>query len=162
MKESLRLAGFFAAHAVGYVSFGEGFCPIIGSPAREGDQWVLSHIEHESNAAAVAEGRALLKSNPDAEDRMVLVFDGFVNLPSGRIDAVMVECAQYRPTPGYFKVAVPYRNTQHPLGFAVHRPKFLAWEAVEQLEDIAQSFQDGIDEHTDGARIWSDHLDQSV
>jgi hypothetical protein len=161
MRETLHLAGFFAAHGVWCVSAGETLCPLLGWQMFAGDR-LLDRLENEKYEAAVAEGRAILESNPNEAERMVLLFDGFTTLDSRRMDALFVEAIQYLPFPQTFTIVIPYRHARSPEGFAVHRPKLLAWNAPGDFALVAQFFQDGIDLHEEAAAVWSQHLDQSV
>jgi hypothetical protein len=161
MRDTLHLAGFFAAHAVWCVSTGEVLCPMLGACSLAGDR-TLTRFESERYEQAVSDGRAILEANPELAQSQVLVFDGFIKLPTGRTDALVVEARCYTPTPRSFTIAVPYRPASSPFGFAVHRPKVLTWNAPDGPELVLQSFQEGIDSHEEAAPVWSSHLDQSI
>ena len=160
MKETLLFAGFYAAHGVWCISGGDTLCPILGWET--GGERFLHRLENEKYEAAVAEGRTFVEANPDEAERMVLVYDGFITLPSGRTDALFVEAREYVASAHSFTIAIPYRHANHANGFAVHRLKLIAWNAPEDFERVAQSLQDGIDSHEEAAAVWSKHLDESI
>ena len=112
---------------------------------------------------SVTKGRDWLETNHLGATRAVLIYDGFITLPSGKVDALLVEAREYGPQALSFKMAIPYRHAQSPEGFAVHRPKFLELDADQsQVTALAQAFFDGVEQHEKGAEVWNSHLDESV
>jgi len=160
LRETLLFVGFFTAHGVLSVSTGETLIPILGYQS-SGRKKILERLEGDDYKQVVDEGRALLESNPERYDRMVLVFDGYIDLPSGRTDAVFVEARSYFPLVS-FSLAIPYRNANRAEGFAVHRPKLLSWPESEPVEVVARWLQDGIASHAEANEVWSRHLDESL
>jgi len=107
-------------------------------------------------------GRQRLNDNPDGAVHAVLVFDGFVTLESGKTDALIIEAVAYQPRRVGFTMAVPYRSSDNPEGFAVFRPKFLGHEGPEpDFNELGEAFFRGVDRHEEGAKVWNANIDQS-
>ena len=161
MAALMALAGFFAAHAVWSVSEGETLIPIVAYVDKAGQRH-MSRLEEERLEQSVAVGKEWLKSNPEGAAHAVLVFDGFVNLPEGKTDALILEAVTYGKDARRFVITVPYRSASSSRGFAVHRPKFQDRDSQPfHAEQVAADFFAGVHEHSQGAAIWADHLDES-
>lgn len=162
MQLAIRLAGFFAAHGVWCVADGEDLIPLYAFETAEGERKMVRYAtdEHE---AGVSEARTRLAQNPDEAQRAVMVHDGYITLPSGRSDALILTVRDFVGDLG-LTLAVPYRNAAHPQGFAVHRPKFLDWrgDSAPDYEVLGESFFAGVEEHEMGDRIWQAKLDDSI
>jgi hypothetical protein len=162
MERTATLAGFFAAHAVWCVLDGETLIPMLAIQRPDGKQ-EMHRLAAERLEDGVARGHDWLENNPESVPRAVLIYDGFITLPSGKIDALLVEARKYEPQALSFKMAIPYRHAQSPEGFAVHRPKFLELDGDEsQVTALAQALFDGIEQHEKGAEVWNAYLDESV
>jgi hypothetical protein len=163
MEKTGRLAGFFLAHAVLSISEGGILVPIFGFEPSAGKRG-MKRIAFDPIEQGVAEGRTWLRDNPDAAARAVLIFDAYMDLQSGKTDALIVEARRYFPHVGSIQVGVPYRSAGAAQGFAVHRPKFLKWESPEtpSLPVIAGAFFQGIEEHRDGNALWQRAFDPSI
>ncbi|WP_305745281.1 hypothetical protein [Acidovorax sp. A1169] len=88
-------------------------------------------MQNSSTSAHTSYGtqaQEYLDQNAGQAERAALVYDGFITLPSGRTDALIVLVRSFARPPTTLTMAVPYRNAQSPSGFAVHRPKFLGWQ----------------------------------
>jgi hypothetical protein len=61
-------------------------------------------------------------------------------------------------------MGVPYRPQPSPQGFAVHRPKFIAFVGVnkEDYPALADAFFAGVDTHERAAPVWKANLDPST
>lgn len=118
---------------------------------------------HDVGAGAQA-GQDALQANPRGAIRAALVVDGYLHLPSGRTDALIVEAVEYRPARRSFKMGVPYRPQPSPQGFAVHRPKFIKVVGFTQQDypALADAFFAGVDSHERAAPIWTSYLDPSI
>jgi len=163
MEQAVELAGFFAAHAVWSVSGGEILVPMLAqvdqSGARSMSRLVADHIED-----GVEDGKRGLAVNSDGSVCAVLVYDGYITLPSGKTDALFLDIRAYRDPVEALTMALPYRNQQSPQGFAVHRPKFLQYQGGGS-PDYAQwgdAFFRGVDAHQQGATIWNKASDPSI
>ena len=162
MNSAVKMAGFFAAHAIWSVCEGETLIPLLGMETPDGQRKML-RLANERIEDGVQQGQVWLKENPDRALRAVLVFDGFITLATGKIDALLVSIRDYSLQPRCLVMAVPYRSANIPGGFAVYRPKFLSFEGPEpNWQEIADSFFKGVDSHEKAAPIWNQYLDQSI
>jgi len=161
MLDTARLAGFFAAHGIWSVSGGETLIPILGYEQADGerglDRYVLGDIAEGAQA-----GQEALRRNDHSAARAVLVVDAYVHLETGKTDSLIVEAVEYDVAA--LKIAVPYRPQPSPLGFAVHRPKFLEISGVDRrdYEALGEAFFEGVDSHEPAAEIWNAHYDPSL
>ena len=161
MNATGELAGFFAAHAVWCVSDAETLVPIFAYESSDGSRQ-MERIEADELQDAVRHAKERLATNPESASRGVLVYDGFVTLPDGTTDALIVDAVDYGPPRVGFTMAVPYRHAADAAGFAVFRPKFLGFEGVEPSWDaISEAFFRGVERHEKGAAVWNASLDQS-
>jgi hypothetical protein len=154
-----EFGGFLVSHAIWCVSNGDTLTPMLGY-AKNGERTLL-RIEDEEMKEAVARGQAWIETNPDRAERAVFIYDGFVRLPSGRTDALMAVICDYGPPPMSLEIVVPYRSAKAGR-FAVHRPKFQAPKGILDLAGLGEAFFKGVNSHEHGARIWNEHLDQSI
>jgi hypothetical protein len=157
--EAEEFAGFLMAHAIWSVSEGSTLMPMIGY-MKDGERTLLQ-IEGQEMKESVERGQAWMDANPDQAERAVFIYDGFVRLPSGRTDALMADIREYGPPPMSLEIVVPYRSAKAGR-FAVHRPKFQAPKGIPNLAGLGEAFFLGVNSHDEGARIWNDHLDQSI
>jgi hypothetical protein len=156
--EAEEFAGFLMAHAIWSVSEGDTLTPMIGY-VKEGERTVM-RIEGEI-PKTVENGRTWMEANPEQAERAVFIYDGFVRLPTGRTDALMATIHEYGPPAMSLEIVIPYRSAKSGR-FAVHRPKFQAPKGIPNLAGLGEAFFLGVNSHDEGARIWNDHLDQSI
>ncbi len=161
MGPAAELAGFFTAHAFWTLSEASTFDPILAYLTEDGKRNMIRLVGYEM-PQAVAMGRDWIAKNEDSATIAVLIFDARINLEGGKCDAVIAEVHQLSPEARQFSIAVPYRQHNSAEGFAVHRPKFMS-EAPEgtTIDELAEAFFRGVDEHKEGSAIWNAHLDQS-
>ncbi len=67
----------------------------------------------------------------------------------------------YQPEPQAVYVAVPFRAAKTPGGFAVFRPKFIAYEDDPVPPGALDAFLRGVALHPPGQSVWNAHLDES-
>lgn len=159
MVQTIEMAGFIAAHAVWCVSGGEVLIPIFACERPDGRY--LERLVSERAEAAVALGRERLERNPSGASRAVLVVDGYVTLPDGKTDALLIEGRRYGEEAWAFSMAVPYRNAGDAAGFAVYRPKFLAVDGpAPDYATLGEVFFRGVDAHEHGGAVWAERMDQ--
>ena len=161
MHDIARMAGFYAAHGVWSVSDGEALIPMLGYVQADGKQ----SMERLVGDDAVGLGQEAFKAGRDEWVRAVLVVDAYLHLDTGRIDALIVDAADYGPEPRSVKMAVPYRPGTASEGFAVYRPKFVEVAGVDEPDyaALADAFFAGVDSHKRAAPVWNAHLvDESV
>jgi hypothetical protein len=161
MKEAAELAGLFAAHAVWCVADGETLIPFVGFRLQDGSTTMRRFVA-ERLEDGVAEAKQHLDANPDGATAGVLIHDGFITLPDGKTDALVLEVRSFGKDPQSYVSVVPYRHSQKPGGFAVHRPKFVkSTLSPTELASLGEAFFSGVDQHEKGSRIWAEHLDES-
>lgn len=162
MEHALELAGFFAAHAVWCVSDGAVLVP-IGARQGPGEERQMNRFVTERAEEGVDHGRRWLDAGADGSDVAVLVYDGYVTLPTGKTDSLLLDIRRFGPEAAQVLMAVPYRNAEHAAGFAVYRPKFLSQSGLESPDYAAfgDAFFRGVDQHEQGAAVWNAHLDES-
>ncbi len=161
VTSAAELAGFFAAHAVWCVSDGETLIPMLATQTPSGER-KMERLADELLERAVETGKQWLADNREGADRAVLIYDGFLTLPTGKTDALFLEIRVYSSPPASLTMAVPYRHAKDPAGFAVFKPKFLASSGADpDYDSIAEAFFSGVDKHEQGSAIWNRHIDQS-
>lgn len=162
MHETALLAGFFAAHGIWSVSDGETLTPLLGFELPSGERGMDRFVSDDIASGAHA-GQEALHKNPRGAARAVLVADAYLNLDTGRTDALIVEAHDY--SAGHLlRMAVPYRPKSSEQGFAVHRPKFMEVVGAEQgeFEALGDAFFAGVEAHEEAAEVWREHLDPSL
>jgi hypothetical protein len=159
----LEEAGFWAAHALWCVSDGGPLVPFVGMEFQGGKRTLDRYVDEEHLERAVERARQALLVNADGALFATLIYDGYIALPDGKTDSLLLEARAYSVPPITVGMAVPYRNTEHPDGFTVFRPKFLAVSAPGEPDyaAMADSFFAGVDRHEKGAEVWNRCIDQS-
>lgn len=164
LEDVAKLAGFFTAHAVWCLFDGEPLVPLFGF-TRSFTSREFTRLEQPSLEDAVAAGQSLLVNPDPSLIAAVLVYDGYVTLPKGRYDALVIQARDYR-RPGQsegFEMVLPYRAKNDPQGFAVHRPKFVDLADSENRSlPLSTAFFHGVNQHREAAPIWRDATDDSV
>lgn len=162
MVTACKLAGFFAAHAIWSVSDGETLIPMFAFTKADDKREMERLVVTDDLEASVTYGREKLESNPMDADDAVLLFDGRIPVGTEKLDAIIIEMRAYFSPDSQAALAIPY--TPKSSGrFRVHKPKLLVWKNCDDFDmnAVLQSFFEGVDSHEQGARIWSDCLDQS-
>jgi hypothetical protein len=161
VKQTAQLAGFLAAHAMLQVAKGATLGPLVIFEKGDGTTHII-RIHEANGEKAARQGEEILEANADGAERGVMAFDAYLNLPKGRTDAIFLQARQYAPAIRPILLAVPYRGPSKPGGFAVHRPKFFAFEdePLPEAELVAAFFQ-GVDRHETGGAFWRKHTDDS-
>jgi hypothetical protein len=163
MEQAVELAGFFAAHAVWCVSEGEVLIPMLAQ-IDQGGARSMSRLVADRLEEGVENGKQRLIANSDNCACAVLVYDGYVTLPSGKTDALFLEIRSYLNPLENLTMALPYRNRRSPQGFAVYRPKFLKYDGSgsPDYSKLGEAFFRGVDSHQQGAEVWSKATDPSI
>ena len=163
IEEALQLAGFLSAHGIWCVSDGSPLIPMFGEQFDDGSRQ-MSRLAADKLEDGVAQGRQLLESNAGRAARAVLLYDGYVTLPSGKTDALFAVIRSYQAQHFTVSMAIPYRNAANAKGFAVHRPKFLDCDGIEtpNYGAMGDSFFRGVDTHEKGLAVWNAASDPSV
>ena len=157
-----RQSGFLAAHAVWCVSDGGPLVPFIGMELEGGKQNLVRFMDEEDLGRAVAAAQEAFETNSHSALLSTLVYDGYVTLPDGKTDALLLTSAVHCDPPISLGMVLPYRNAEHPDGFAIHRPKFTQLVGIELDSDaLGQAFFAGVDSHEEGAAVWTQSMDES-
>ncbi|MET1076646.1 MAG: hypothetical protein ABWY06_01360 [Pseudomonas sp.] len=157
MDTVMKMAGYCAAHAVAGVASGEILVPIVGKLKADGRRSLLRLAM--GSVEAMARGAQYLEEF-DADDRgVVFIKDALVTLETGRTDCLIVDIRFAEHAGKTLQYLIPYRNANHPQGFAVHRLKVMDCEAIdgEGLARCTEAFFDGRDAHEDAAALWHRH-----
>jgi hypothetical protein len=161
METLAQLAGFLAAHAILCVSRGQSLTlPLLVVEKADGTTQFIEITGKTSQEAVTKASRLMEKPAPEAQ-RSVMAFEAYLNLPPGRSDAIFLRGCCYQPEPQELIVAVPFRLASHPQGFAVFKPKFIAFEDDPVKVGALEAFFRGVAMHPPGKTVWSAHLDES-
>lgn len=162
MDSAIELAGFIVAHSVWCVSEGETLVPLIAYDTSDGKRHML-RLASDRMEDGAASGNEWLATNPDHASRAVLVYDGFITIQNKKTDALIVIVRDYSQGEAELTMALPYRPATDSNAFAVHRPKFIDFKGGEPGWDkVAQAFWVGVESHEKGAKVWNEHLDESM
>lgn len=161
MKEAAQLAGFIAAHAILNVSSGKTLIMPLLVVEKENGSSQFIEVTGKSSQDAVAQGERLLKKPVAEACRAVLAFEAFLNLPPSKTDAIFLQACCYRPEPQALHVVVPFRAAKTRDGFAVFRPKFIAYEDDAVPPGAREAFWRGVALHPPGQAVWDRHRDES-
>lgn len=162
MELAARLAGFFSAHAIWCVSDGSVLIPILAVDMPDGTR-AMHRLAAPTFEESAAIGRRWIERNEKGADRAVLIYDGFITLPTGKVDALLVTIRVYGGTPQSMSMAIPYRAAKDGQKFAVHRPKFLGSDGGEpDYQLIGSAFFESVARHDKAAPVWNEHLDESL
>jgi hypothetical protein len=161
MEETAQLAGFVAAHAILCVSEGKSLTmPLLVVEKGDGSTQFIA-VTGSSSEEAVGKAEKLMKQPPAGARRAVLAFEAYLNLPPSRTDAIFLHARHYQPETQQLLVAVPFRAAKDPLGFAVFRPKFIAYEDDPVKPIALEAFLRGVALSPPGEKVWRAHLDES-
>lgn len=157
-----RLAGFFAAHGVWCISNGDTLVPIVGFIDESGDrkmERIMAPRLEEGSAQALARLAEVAKTSPSA----VAIYDGFITLPSGKLDALIVTLRGGDVGETETVVAIPFTPKKLLRRFAVHRPKLVRAASPNQEWQIRvlDEFFKGVADHEQGTAVWTKSLDES-
>lgn len=155
------MAGFVSAHAIYSIVDGETLIPIYAFRG-EDEKNNLVRLTQENLEDAVSFGRSSLKENENEAIVAVLAYDGYIPLEDGKYDAIFVEFLNYINQNKYI-VAVPYRHKSESQAFTVFKPKLIEMpeKSDNSLEEVFESFWNGVQNHPEGSKIWNENIDQS-
>lgn len=159
MTDTFEIAGYFGAHAVWCVAEAETLIPMLAVQRRDASLQ-MTRFEGAKLDEAVNDARQQLEANAEGNIRAALLYDGYVTLPEGRTDAVVVELVEY-DSGRRASLALPYRHASRPDGFAVFRPKFLKMPEGSDARALGEALFRGVAKHEKGAAVWAKYLDES-
>lgn len=121
----------------------------------------MKRLAHAQLEQGVAAGRVLLEGDL-GKDR-ALIFDGRITLEGEKFDALVVEWRSGSSPERCVTLGIPYTPGTASQKFLVHRPKVLAADERSrvELQELLNQFWSGVDQHTEGVKVWNDHMDQS-
>ncbi len=153
MLDAVRFAGYMAAGAVVTLYNNRNITPQLAYADGQGKMG-REALAEEDPTLAVERGRRQLAQGAEGLVHAVFMYEGEFDFEGAKGDAVFLEVRTYGESPAALFMAVPYRRTTQ---LQVFRPKFLAVEQVEEkdLPVLSQGFFHGIENHEDGATIWS-------
>jgi hypothetical protein len=157
------LTGRFVAHSVWCVSDPETFIPLIGHE-KAGKRGLL-RLAGSTLEDSVASGESWLRANPEGVDRAVLVYDALVTLPVGtKRDALLAHAVEYAEGARSVEILVPYVPGGTAAGFRVGSPKVRNRTNFTDadFEPFFAQFWASAKGHTDAAKVWAKHLDDSL
>lgn len=153
MLDAVRFAGYLAAGAVTTLYNNRDITPTLAYANAEGKMGRDALPDEDPNLA-VERGRRQLAQGAEGLVHAVFVYEGEFDFDDAKGDAIFLEVRTYGEAPAALFMAVPYRRTTQ---LQVFRPKFLAVEHIEEkdLPVLSQGFFHGIENHEEGATIWS-------
>jgi hypothetical protein len=158
MEPTVELAGFFAAHAIWCVSDGGPLVPILGIQQQDQEPKLQRLVDNDLQQAVVV-GQERLTVNPDGASRAVLIYDVYMTLQMGRTDTLLIDLMEYAEKPLSARMAIPYRSTESPDGFAIYSTMFLASNGAQLScpRPLAEAFFRGVGSHAEGPRLWDQY-----
>ena len=162
--EIAKNAGWAGAHGIWSVSDADLLVPLIGYVNADGSTGLERFVADDAADAARSGAERLRQGRPEWACA-ALVVDSYLRLPTGRVDALVIDAVEYLPQRRSVQFAVPFRPHTSAEGFAVFRLKFLAADGFDQrdFDGLADSFFSGVDSHEQAAAVWNAHLvDESV
>ncbi|MES2818264.1 MAG: hypothetical protein V4812_04675 [Pseudomonadota bacterium] len=158
----MKMAGYYAAHALCGVASGEILVPIVGKLKTDQSRRMLRLAM--GSVEAMAQGHHSLNTLEDDELGAVFIRDALVTLESGKTDCLLVDIRFAEDPAKVIQYLVPYRNARHQQGFAVHRLKINSFDGIDtqRIGDITEAFFDGREAHEYGALLWNTHYTEQA
>jgi hypothetical protein len=161
VKMLANFAGIAAAFAVFQIAEGGPLIPTLSSEMPSGERDMAALMRDDLNAA-IDEGLQRLVINPEGAVRSTLAYDGFINLPSRRTDALVLEARSHAPHGFAFSVALPYRHARAEGGFALYHLRLLSFALDNaHLPLLTASFFAGFDKFRPEG-MWKKYFDASL
>lgn len=123
----------------------------------EQGQRVIHSMPFDAFDEAIERYQATLSDPEPTSAGAVLAYDGYINLPRFRTDALVIEAHWYAPALKV-QIAVPYRPAGHAAGFALHGPRLLESSLGDALlPALETAFFAGIDSFNPPG-LWSERF----
>lgn len=149
---ALDFAGGAAAFCIHGVLEGAALPPTLAHGNVSGKVTMVSMMDGD-----IDRGLKVLDTNAENAQQSALIYDGFVNLPSRRTDALVVEMRAYQPLPFSAQIVIPYRHADKPGGFALHAPRLLSFSLdAAHLPSVREGFFKGL-RGFNPAGMWDKH-----
>ncbi|GAA5176084.1 hypothetical protein GCM10025771_09890 [Niveibacterium umoris] len=156
VAEALEFAGSATAFAIWNVMEGSDHPPSLTHRFASG-KVLTQNMMFLSWNEAIENSKKVLKSNAENAQVSALTYDGFINLPSHRTDALVLELQAYQPLPFTAHIVIPYRSAKKPEGFALYAPRVLDLSIdAAHLPAVREGFFSGIRSFNPGD-MWDKH-----
>lgn len=146
-REALEGAGFLGAWVMATMPDAGAFTPVMLRPGPNGMHEIVDVGSFSSSLEeTLSDARSTLESNPKGLPYQALAYDGMINLPAGRRDAVVVELRHHASRPPLaLTMTLPYRARNDPEGFANYSPRPMACSHTgAELPAIHDAFYRGL------------------
>jgi hypothetical protein len=160
---ALDLAGYQAAFAMGQARDNGQTSPVLVQGQPDGTATIHDFSMFGDARAGLQSIDDAIVNNPGKHPFQISVLDSFVNLPTGRIDAVSVNLNVYGGgllsgrKPLQVIIACPYRGAGDAAGFAIQAPVLQHCEGQIELEAMAWAFFKGVDRYKFDDFTWRRH-----
>lgn len=168
LNSAVYQAGIAAAWSMFLAEGGSDGTPRILVPGADGKSKVVDFGFYDGANAACQAADSRMESNPDHAAYQVLSVDGFASLPTERTDALTIELRVYEKIPAdqvafHMSIICPYRNANHPKGFAIYSPRLVESSAGKEMHNaLFKRFYEGIVSFTVQNFDWMKYLDESI
>lgn len=153
-KKEIGQAAFMAGYGAFMALGGSEVPPTVLIPGADG-KGVMVDLSFFGDGEAISQrADELMQTNPENVAYQVHLYEGYANLPRGRMDALLMHLVCYqRPTLSLL-IGVPY--TLASAGFSLHAPVIIQNTADPSLNaEIAAVFFAGLDSHK--SINWREH-----
>ncbi len=163
MLNAFKLAGFFAAHAIWCVYDDEILVPILAYINNSSEKHMERLTINDDLEESVNFGKKKLESNEMDANDAVLLYEGLIPINEKKTDTIVIQIKAYFSPQSKVLLALPF-SPKDSGEFKVHKPKLLQWDNCEDfnLSEMLRTFFKGVSEHEQGAKIWDEHLDESI
>jgi len=160
---ALDLAGYQAAFAMGQARDHGQSSPLLVQGQPDGTTLLQDFSMFGDAQAGLQMIDDAIAHNPDKLPFQISVLDSFVNLPTGRVDAVSVNLVVYGGglmsgrKPLQLVIACPWRPASAGAGFAIQPPVLQHCAGEIALEALAWAFFKGVDRYKFDDFTWRLH-----
>lgn len=161
MNDFAQFVGFFTAHMVWQLEYGENIVPLIAiqNAGKRRFERVPDDISYE-RAVAVARERLQSMLSPPCGDYALFAYDGFLTQNNKRDESLFIEAYDIRDPEGITLVfAIPYRSAQSKEGLAIYRPIVIETANLSDINTFLNHAYEGAQSHTKGFEFWDAHID---
>ncbi|MBX9879864.1 MAG: signal peptidase I [Candidatus Obscuribacterales bacterium] len=163
-EDSMKLAGFAAAHAIYCVADGEDLIPFVMSESKKGKK--MDRLACPTMEEGIKKGEQWLIQNPSRATNAVLAFNAFITLDNKKRDTVVVRVREYasknKNSANGVEIIIPFQRKTAKQEFVVFAPVVDSGQNRQDLQILMERFGSGIEQHTKAAEIWVSHLDKSA
>ena len=156
--DALTAMGKLAAYMLFMIESSSGISPQLLMP--NGENVVFKAYE---GAQGLERGMQDLEQGLEDQPYLVLAYDGYINLATGRLDAITLKFKRYGTTPMQVTISVPYRPAEDKLGFAIHRPKLVESTLADSHNpSLFKAFYSGVQAFRLPDDFWMSSLDERI